>query len=193
MTAPGGGNGNPGRDGPNPYLNSPGTPALGAPAGMLRTLSVSPWDVNPIPTAINFYRQELANLVLAGAAGSTVVTTIAGGGALQAPNQNIVSIQAVSMFCDSPALTTSITYTVRANGGGIPGLTGLKFPPQTAAYINFPIPGPFNVLQPGAYIDVLITRLVADVANQVNFTLLGWFCTPQDVRRWTGQTPGQIR
>lgn len=182
----------PQRTGIAPWVDSHGSPAILPPAGMLRTLSVQPWDVNPIPTATNFFLQQAANLVLGPAAGDTVVSTLAGGGALQAPRNNIVSIQAVSMFCDGPTLTTSIVYTVRANKVGIPGLINLKFPPQVAAFINFPIPGPFNVLSGGAYIDFLITRVVADVAKQVNFTLLGWFCSPQDVQRWTGQVPGQI-
>lgn len=189
MTYPG----NPHRDGPAPFTQSQGSPPLGAPAGMIRTLSVQPWDTAPIPTAVNFYRQEAANLILGAAAGSTVVTTLAGGGSLQVPNQNVASIQAVTAFCNAPSLTTSIVYTVRANGSGIPGLINIKFPPQVSTFINWPIPGPFNVTSTGVLIDVLITRLVADVANEVNFTFLGWYCTPQDVQRWTGQVPGQIR
>lgn len=183
--------GTPTRDGPAPWTQSQGSPALEAPAGMLRTLSVQTWDAAPIPTAINFYCQQAANLILPAAAGSVVLTTLEG--ALNAPRQNIVSIQAVSLFCSAPALTTSITYTVRANKSPIPGLTNLKFPPQVATYVDWPVPGPFNVLVPGAYIDVAITRLVADVASEVNFTMLGWFNTPQDAQRWTGQAPGIIR
>jgi len=164
----------------------------GAGGGMLRTLSVQTWDAAPIPTAQSFFRQELANLVLGAAAGATVVTTIAGGGALLVPANNIASIQAVILFCDAPTLTTSITYTVRASSIPIAGLTNLKFPPQAGAFINFAIPGPWNVLLPGAFIDVLITRVVADVAKQVNFSLIGWFNPGQDVARWTGQQPGQV-
>jgi hypothetical protein len=158
---------------------------------MARVLQVSTWDAAPIPTAQNFFRTELANLVLAGAVNSTVVTTIAGGGALQLPANSIASIQAVQLYCNAPTLTTNITYTVRANGVPQPGLTNLKFPPLAAGSLLFPIPGPFNVLLAGSYIDVLITRVVADVAAQVNFTMLGWFCSPQDVLRWTGVQPGQ--
>ena len=54
----------------------------------MRTLSVQPWDFAPIPTAVNFFRQELVNLVLPGALGSTVVSTLAGGGAMQAIGRN---------------------------------------------------------------------------------------------------------
>ncbi len=183
--------GTPERDGRAPWTQSQGSPPLDAPAGMLRTLSVQTWDVAPIPTAINFYCEQPRNLILPGAAGSVVLTT--GQGALRAPNQNIVSIQATSLFCNAPSLTTSITYTVRANKTPIPGLTNLRFPSQIATYVNWPVPGPFNVLVPGAYIDVAITRIVADVANEVNFTFLGWFNTPQDAQRWTGQAPGIIR
>lgn len=182
----------PQRVGTAPWVDAQGAPPIRPPAGMLRTLSVQPWDVNPIPTATNFFLQQQANLVLGPNAGDTVLGTIAGGGALQIGRNNIVSIQAVSMFCDSPTLTTSIIYTMRANKVPIPGLTNLKFPPQVAAFLNFPIPGPFNVLSTGAYLDFLITRVVTDVAKQVNFTALGWFCSPQDVQRWTGQVPGQV-
>lgn len=181
----------PDRVGQAPFTESQGTPPLRSRAGIMRVLSVPPWDQQPIPTATNFFRQQAANLSLPAAAGATVVTTLPSG-ALQVPRQNIVSLQAVSLFCDSPTLTTSILYTVRANGSPIPGLTGLSFPPQTAAFINFPIAGPFNVLSPGAFIDVLITRVVADVVKLVNFTFLGWFNSPQDVARWTGEAPGQI-
>jgi len=168
----------------------PNTPGSG---GVARFLSVQSWDVAPIPTATNFYAQEQANLILGAAAGSTVLTTQAGGGAFQVPPTNVVSIQAVSAFCDAPSLGTSIVYTVRANKNPIPGLSNIKFPPQVSAYINWPLPGPFNVLYAGgAYLDVLITRLVADVASQVNFTIIGWYNTLQDVRAWTGATPGQV-
>lgn len=158
---------------------------------MVRTLSVAPWDVNPIPTAINFFRSEPTNLVLPGAAGSTVKTTL-GGAVLQLPRNNVASIQAISIFCDAPTLLTSIKYTARQNEGPIQGLENLSFPPQLAGFVNFPFPGPFNVYQPGAYIDVLITRVTADVASNVNVTFVGWYCTPQDVQRWTGQQPGMI-
>lgn len=160
--------------------------------GIQKVLNVQPWDVAPIPSAQNFFLRETANLVLGAAAGATVTTTIAGGGALLVPANNICSIQAVILFCDAPTLTTSITYTVRANQVGIPGLTNLGFPPQAGAFINLAIPGPFNVLIAGAFIDVLITRVVADVAKQVNFTIIGWFNSPQDAQRWTGVVPGQV-
>ena len=157
-----------------------------------RLLSVQPWDAQPIPTATNFFANELANLVLPGAAGSQVFTTQAGGGAVKLPANCIGSIQAVILFCDTPSLTTSINYTVRQNSVPIPGLTNLRFPPQGAGFINQGIPGPWNVLLPGAFIDVLITRVVADIAKQVNFTLIGWYNSPQDVLRWTGVQPGQV-
>lgn len=189
--------GGPHRVGVAPFIaardNTPTRLALG-PGGeaMQRVLQVQTWDAAPIPTAQNFFLKQQANLVLGAAAGSTVVTTVAGAGAIQVPANNITSIQAVILFCDTPTLTTSINYTVRANQVGIPGLTNLGFAPQGAAFINLAIPGPFNVLLPGAFIDVLITRVVADVAKQVNFTTIGWFCSPQDVARWTGVTPGQV-
>lgn len=159
---------------------------------LLRTLSVQPWDVNPIPSAINFFAEELLDLNLGANAGDTVVTTIAGGGAFQVPQLNIASIQAVALFCNAPALTTVITYTVRANQIPIAGLTNLKFPSQGATFRNRSIPGPFNVLSPGAYIDVLISRVVTDVVNAVNFTFLGWYASRQDIKRWTGAEPGQV-
>lgn len=174
------------RDNDPSRVQRPGDP------GIMRTLNVRAWDDAPIPTAINFFTRETANLLLGAAAGATVVTTLAGGGALQLPRNSIGSIQSVIMFCDAPTLTTSILYTVRANQVPIPGLTNLGFPPQAAAFFNFAIPGPYNVLQPGAFIDVLITRVVADVAKQVNFSMVGWFNSPQDVQRWTGAYPGQV-
>jgi hypothetical protein len=157
-----------------------------------RLLSVQPWDAQPIPTATNWFTTELVNLVLAAPAGSTVTTTQAGGGAIKLPANCIASIQAVILFCDTPSLTTSITYTVRQNTVPIAGLTNLKFPPQGAGFINQGFPGPWNVLLPGAFIDVVITRLVADVAKQVNFSMIGWYNSPQDVLRWTGAQPGQV-
>ena len=195
---PGGyGIGGPVRTGLAPFIaareNNPTRAAGGDGApGLMRTLSVQTWDAQPIPTATNFFTKQTANLLLGAAAGATVVTTLAGGGALQLPANNIASIQAVILFCDTPSLTTSILYTVRAGGSPIPGLSNLGFAPQGAAFINLAIPGPFNVLHPGAFIDVLITRVVADVAKQVNFSMIGWFCSPQDVARWTGATPGQV-
>ncbi len=182
----------PERTGAAAWTQAQGTPPIRPAGGIVRTLAVQPWDVNPIPTAQNFYNQEAANLTLPGAKGSTVLTTVAGGGALQIPPQNVASIQAVVMFCDAPSLTTSILYTVRANGSAITGLQALRFPPQGANFINLPVPGPWNVVSAGAYIDVLITRTATDVPSLVNFTLVGWFCSPQDVQRWTGQVPGQV-
>jgi len=172
--------------------NTPTRIARAAGEEMQRFLSVRTWDDAPIPSAQNFFLKQQANLLLGAAAGATVVTTVAGFGALQVPANNIASIQAVIIFCDTPTLTTSINYTWRANNVPIPGLTNIGFAPQGAAFINLAIPGPFNVLLPGAFIDVLITRVVADVAKQVNVTTIGWFCSPQDVARWTGTTPGQV-
>lgn len=191
------GTGGPVRTGLAPFIaardNRPTRAAGGDGApGVMRSLSVQTWDAAPVPTAINFFAHETANLVLGAAAGATVVTTLAGGGAVQLPANNIGSIQAVILFCDTPTLTTQILYTVRAGGSPIPGLTNLGFAPQGAAFINLAIPGPWNVLQPGAFIDVLITRVIADVAKQVNFSMVGWFNSPQDVARWTGATPGQV-
>ena len=186
----------PQRTGVAPWVGSEGSPKLaggpGAVGGIPRFLSVSPWDVNPIPSAINFFAKEQSNLILGANAGDQVVTTLAGGGSFKLPPQNIASIQAVSMFCDTPSLTTNIRYTVRANLQPIPGLSNIGFPPQAAVFINFPIPGPFNVLYAGALIDVLIERLVTDVSNQVNFTFLGWYNTGQDVLAWTGAQPGLV-
>lgn len=189
--------GGPNRVGVAPFIaardNAPTRRTLG-PGGepMARVLQVQTWDAAPIPSAQNFFLKQSANLLLAAPAGSTVLTTVVGGGALQVPANSIASIQSVILFCDTPTLTTSITYTVRANQVGIPGLINLGFAPQGAGFINLPIPGPFNVLLPGAFIDILISRLVADVAKQVNFTTIGWFCSPQDVANWTGVTPGQV-
>jgi hypothetical protein len=191
------GYGGPSRVGPPPFIaardNVPHRVQGGGAEGqMLRTLNVRTWDDAPIPTATNFFLRETANLVLPAAAGATVTTTPAGGGALLIPPNNITSLQAVILFCDAPTLTTSILYTVRANQVPIPGLANLGFPPQASAFINLAIPGPWNVVQAGAFIDVLITRVVADVAKQVNFSIVGWFNSPQDVLRWTGQQPGQV-
>lgn len=182
----------PERVGRAPWTQAEGSKGIQPPAGMLRTLSVQPWDVAPIPTATNFYKQQQASLLLGPNAGDTVVVTAAGGGALQAPLQNIVSIQAITIFCNAPSLTTSINYTWRANKAAIPGLQNIRFPPQVATYVNWPVPGPFNVLLAGAYIDVVITRVITDVANLVNATTLGWFNTSQDVLRWTGAFPGSV-
>jgi len=193
------GTGGPSRVGIAPFIGArDNTPSRinrgGGPDGapMQRVLQVQTWDAAPIPSATNFFLKQNANLLLGAAAGATVQTTVAGLGALQVPANNIASIQAVIMFCDTPTLTTNISYTVRANQAPIPGLTNLGFAPQGAGFINLAIPGPWNIYLPGAFIDVLITRNVADVAKQVNFSIVGWFCSPQDVATWTGVTPGQV-
>jgi len=193
---PGSGRGGIDRVGIAPFIaardNDPSRVDMQGQPTAARLLNVAPWDAQPIPTATNWFTKQLANLVLPGAAGSTVVTTQPGGGAIKLPANCIASIQAVIMYCDTPSLTTSITYTVRQNTVPIPGLTNIGFPPQGAGFINAGIPGPWNVLLPGAFIDVLIIRVVADVAKQVNFSMVGWYNSPQDVKRWTGVQPGQV-
>lgn len=165
---------------------------LGDDPGLPRVLSVQAWDVQPIPTATNFFLKETVNLLLPAAAGSSVQTTAPGGGAAQMPASSVASIQAVILFCDAPTLTTVITYTVRANQIPIPGLTNLGFAPQAGANLNLAIPGPWNIYKTGAEIDVLVTRVVADVAKQVNFTIIGWNAPPQDILAWTGVLPGTV-
>jgi hypothetical protein len=166
-------------------------PANLNPPEVLRALAIQPWDQQPIPTAVNFFTQELDNLNLGAAAGASVVTTLAGGGALRLPPNNIGVITSCSWFASGPTTATNIVYTVRRNRSPIRGLTNLKFPPQNAAFLNFSVDGTWD-LSAGSFVDVLITRRIADVATLVNFTLVGWFCPIPDVIRWTGQVPGQV-
>lgn len=175
-----------------PHLSGgprPRDPGQGA--ALARNLSVRPWDDQPIPTAQNFFTQELDNLSLPAGAGSTVQTTRAGGGAIQIPYNNVAVIGAVTFFCSAPTTDTNIIYTVRQNQSPIRGLTNLKFAPRVAGFIEFGVGGTWDIA-PGAFLDVLITNRNAFGPWLVNFTMTGWFCSVPDIKAWTGQYPGQL-
>jgi hypothetical protein len=158
-----------------------------------RILAIPPWDVSPIPTATPFYLSQLPNLILANVAGAVVGSTIPGGGAIQMPPKNVAVLAGVILYCNNPDLTTQIRYTIRQNGSPVPGLASVGFPPQVNAFLNWAIDGPFDALTPGAFIDFIVTNITPGTGPwTVNVAISGWFCSIDDVARYTGKRPGTI-
>lgn len=156
-----------------------------------KNLSLPPWDQAKPPTAQDFYTFTPTLLVLPAGVNSQVSTTAATGGVFQLAGENIGVLQTVIFTIDAPAATMAIRFTVFMNGGGIPGLTNIGFPPITAGTFAFPINSTWQLV-PGAILGVTFTNLAATGPWSVGVVLSGYQVSASDVFQYTGQRQGMI-
>lgn len=163
-------------------------PIVPRPNQLSRMLAIPPWDVEPPPSARNFF--TVTKPLLTAPALGSVATTLASGGAFGVPEKNSCALKLVSIFCDSPTASTLLTYTFRVNGTPVPGLEAAGFAPRIAANIQIDLDNTIQIVD-GGFLDCLISNAGAGPFN-VSVTLSGWFLPTDDIFRYTGQRPGSI-
>lgn len=162
-----------------------------------RQIAIPPWYVTPIPTARNFFDYSRPFIVVPAGLNSVVTTVpsatgVAGtGGAFQVPPSNVAVLAAVSFFADAPTNNTDLTFIFRQNQAPIPGLEAVGFAPRVAANAQFTVPGTF-LINDGCLIDCVVRNNNAFGPWNVSVTITGWFCSSEDVYRYTGQRPGSL-
>lgn len=162
-----------------------------------RFVAIPPWYVEPIPTARNFFSYTRPFVTVPLGVGSSVVVVptqsgVAGtGGAFQLPPSNVGVLTTVSIFADAPTVNTDLTFIFRQNQSPIPGLEAVGFAPRNAANAQFSVPGTY-FLNDGVLVDCLIQNNNAFGPWNVSVTITGWFNSPEDVYRFTGQEVGAL-
>jgi len=161
------------------------------PPDLGKSLSLQSWDQQKPPTAQDFYSFTQTSLVLPAAVNGTVSTTAATGGFIQLPPDNVGVLQTVIFTIDAPATTMNFRFSVLANGGGIPGLTNIGFPPLNASTFAFPLNSTWQ-LQQGVTVSVVFTNAAATGPWTLGVVLSGYQVSASDILYYTGQRVGQL-
>lgn len=161
------------------------------PPDLGKVLSRPPWDQHKPPTAQDFWTFTPTLLVLPAGAGSTVSTSPAVGGAVTLGQDSLGVLQSVIFTIDAPTTAASIRFTVFANSSGIPGLSGVGFPPVNATTFALPINGVWQLGQ-GTNLSVTFTNLNASGPWSVGMVLSGYQILASDVFAYTGERLGMI-
>lgn len=155
------------------------------------TLALQSWDQHKPPTAQDFYSFTPNSLILPAGANSTVSSTQATGGFIALAADSIGVLQQVIFTIDAPTIAMNIRLTVFANGGGIPGLSNIGFPPINAGSFAFPLSSTWQ-LSPGTVLFVTFVNGNAAGPWTVGVVLSGYQVTAADVVAYTGQRVGTI-
>jgi hypothetical protein len=162
-----------------------------SPTDLGRALALQSWDQHKPPTAQDFYSFTPTSLTLPAGANSTVATTDLTGGFIQLAADNIGVLQTVIFTIDAPTTAMSIRFTVFANGGGIPGLSNIGFPPINATTFAFPLSSTWQ-LAPGSVLTVQFVNLNAAGPWTLGVVLSGYQVSAADVQAYTGERLGTI-
>ena len=161
------------------------------PDDLTRSLALQSWDQHKPPTAQDFYSFTPNSLVLPAGAGSSISSSQATGGFIQLAADNIGVLQQIIFTIDAPTTAMNIRLTIFANGGGIPGLTNIGFPPINAASFAFPLSSVWQ-LSPGTTLFGTFVNGNASGPWTVGLVLSGYQVSAADVVGYTGQRVGTI-
>lgn len=151
-----------------------------APQPALRTLL--PPQTTPLITSQNFTAQDYA-MVLAAGVGSTITSAAA---SFRLPASQVGWLQNFTLYVLTPAATTSVQWTVRINGGPIPGWDNIQNAPGVANLFVGEYNGLAIRIPNGALVDVLITNLNANGPWTVGAKIAGWYHSLADEARVYG-------
>lgn len=154
----------------------PGTGVLMPPRGPdIQTSGVTriiyPPRVEKLAASIDFQVRDYT-MVLPAVAGATLASVAL---SFTVPTGQVGWLQQFAMYSLTPTALTRVQWTVRINGGPVPGFDAMQTPPGIANLIyvgsddmRIRVPG-------GATIDVLITNLTAGGPWTVGGDLAGWY------------------
>lgn len=144
-------------------------------------VTIPPPEVEPIPTAKDFFR-ILRTAALAAGAGNQVVSTAL---RYQASGGIVAAIKFVSIFVDAPTALTNVVWSVLLNGAPAPGFDALTFSPRVAANFERTFPCTIRV-PPNTTVQVVITNQDAAGPWTVGASFGGWGWNQQEGERYTG-------
>lgn len=143
---------------------------------------VFPPRIEKIPTSADFNVVDYAMAVPAGV--GSVVTSAALSFAL--PATQVGWLQQVFLYVLLPIATTQLSWSVRINGGSVPGFTGLRNPPGAANFLLITTNDVRVRLPQGSTVDVQITN-VDGAAITAGGLLAGWYHPLADELRVYGE------
>lgn len=143
---------------------------------------VFPPRIEKIPTSADFNVADYAMAVPAGVGGTVTSATLA----FTLPATMVGWLQQVFLYVLSPLATTSLSWSVRINGGPVPGFTALRNPPGAANFLLITTNDVRVRLPQSCVVDVQITN-VDGAAITAGGLLAGWYHPLSDELRVYGE------
>lgn len=145
-----------------------------------QVVSIPPPEVNPIPTARDFF-QQLKSATLAAGVGATVTTVPE----LRLKPGEVGVIKIVEIFVDAPTTLIDVTWALFVNGGPVPGFDNLSTFPRAATNLSIGFTGTIR-LPPSAIVTMVITNNSVAGPWTVGAAYAGWRWNEQEGERYTG-------
>jgi len=158
--------------GPDGKLAEPKRPTI---------VTIPPPEVEPIPTAKDFFR-ILRTAALAAVAGTQIINTAL---RFQTTAGIVAAVKFVSLFADNPTALINVRWALLLNGAPAPGFDALTFSPRVAANFERTFPCTIRV-PPSTTVQVVITNVDAAGPWTVGASFGGWFWNGQEGKRYTG-------
>jgi hypothetical protein len=161
---------------PLPSSGPPAGPLPGGPrgldaadAGLVRL--IFPPRLEKLVSSQDFNVQDYA-ITLAAGVGQTATSAAL---RFQVPSGQVGWLQQAAIYALTPTAATLVQWTIRINGGPVPGFDNLQLPPGIANFVLIGFDDMRVRIPNGALVDVLITNLGAGGPWTVGGSLSGWY------------------
>lgn len=144
-----------------------------------RVLQIIPWWETKPPQGTDFLQVQ-KTIALAAGAGSTVeLLTFA------LPAESYGVVKGVSIFADATTTSTDVNWTLRFNGGPVPGWDNLTTFPRAASNLSIDYGGTV-VIPPGTRVSVTAQNGNASGPWNIGALVAGWYLSASDLQRIYG-------
>lgn len=140
-----------------------------------------PWTTK-IPASQDFFARDYEMIVPAGV-GATVTSAAF---AFRLPQDHVGWLQQFALYVRGSLATTQLRWTVRINGGPVPGWDNKANPPGAANLVLITDNDLNKRIPNGALVDVLVTNVDGAAITGVGGFIAGWYHPKQDELRYWG-------
>lgn len=132
---------------------------------------IYPPRIEKLAASIDFSVRDFA-MVLPAGVGSTIVSAVL---SFTVPTGQVGWLQQSSIYLLTPTAATTAQWTVRVNGGPVPGFDTTQNPPGIANFVYITADDMRIRVPSGATVDILITNLSAAGPWTLGGELAGWY------------------
>lgn len=158
----------------------PPTTPVSAAENATFTKPLSPPWIQKIGAISKDFNEQDFTLVIAAGAGSQVV-----GPSFRLPSANVGWLQQFQLYVLSQTAATDLQWTLRMNGGPVPGFANKRNPPGVANLVLIDLNGLQVPVPQGALVDFVITNIGGAGPFTVGGGFAGWHHPLQaEIDRW---------
>ena len=148
-------------------------------ASATQVLQVVPWWETKPPQGTDFLEVQ-KTIALAAGAGSAVELL-----SFRLPQESFGVVKRVTIFADATTTNTDVNWTLRFNGGPVPGWNNLTTFPRVSTNLSIDIGGTV-LIPPGTTVSVTAQNGNAFGPWNIGALVTGWYLSGSDIQRIYG-------